>query len=251
MEPLASISIIVIVTLLLLLLARLRRTGRAVNLRPLPGFTALEGQVGRAIESGSRLHITLGRASLASLFSPSSIAALTVLDRMAKEGGANGTPPLVTVGEGTLLPAAQDSLRAAYSQIDRTSEFEPGVAQFIASDLNPFAYAGGVTAVIQQNRVSSSAMVGHFGSEVAVMATAASRQGIDQIVGTDDPVALALAWPLTDNLLIGEELLAAGAYLEGNPAQVASLQAQDILRLLVILVILGMAVYQLVTSLQP
>jgi hypothetical protein len=37
---------------------------------------------------------------------------------------------------------------------------------------------------------------------------------------------------LTNKLLIGEELLAAGAYLQGKPAQIASLQVQDMLRVL-------------------
>jgi hypothetical protein len=68
------------------------------------------------------------------------------------------------------------------------------------------------------------------------------------VIGTDNPGALAVAAAVTDHLLIGEELFAAGAYLEGKPAQVASLQLQDLLRLIIILAILGLAVSRLITS---
>ena len=60
------------------------------------------------------------------------------------------------------------------------------------------------------------------------------------------PTALAVAMTVTEDVLIGEELFATSAYLEGKPSQIASLQLQDILRWVVVLFILGTAVYQLV-----
>jgi hypothetical protein len=89
-------------------------------------------------------------------------------------------------------------------------------------------------------------MVGRFGPELAIIAEAANRQNIEQVIGTDDPTALAVAFTATDNVLIGEELYATSAYLEGNASQIASLQLQDILRWVVVLFILGTAIYQLV-----
>jgi hypothetical protein len=80
------------------------------------------------------------------------------------------------------------------------------------------------------------------------MAEAAARQGITQVIGSDDPVALALASAVTDDVLVGEELLAAGAYLEGSAPQLAALQAQDLLRLLVIFTILGLVAYHIVVG---
>lgn len=229
--------------LLLWLFTRRLRNRGSFMLRPIASYTALEGQVGRAIESGSQMHVTLGRASLIGAASPTSVAALAVVDRLAQDGSASGTPPLVTVGEGTLLAVAKGSLRHAHSQTD--SEVEPGTAQFIATDTDPFAYAGGVAAIVQQNKIISNVMVGHFGQELAIMAAAADRAGVDQVIGTDDPVALSLATAVTDNVLIGEELFAAGAYLEGKPSQIASLRVQDFLRWIINGTILALAGYQL------
>ncbi len=242
-----TVGVVVVVTGLLLFLSW-RMSRHSLTLRPLLPYSLLKDQVGKAVESGSQLHLTMGRASLTSVASPASIAALTILDAVAKDGCANGTPPLATVGEGTLLPAAQASLLRAYHEAQFTSGFEPGAAQFIAADTDPFSYAAGVTNVIHQDKVGNTVAVGRFGTELALIAAAAERQNGDQVIGTDDPVALALATAVSSNVLIGEELLAAGAYLEGKNSQLASVQLQDILRFIIALVLLGTAVYQLFTA---
>lgn len=238
---------IVAITLLLLLLTWSLQNGRTIRLRPLTGYTALAGQLGRAIESGRRLHVSLGRATLIGAANPTSIAATSVLYRLAKDGCANATPPLTTLGEGTLLPLAQANVRYACDEVGRPDGLEATAVQFIAPDSAPFVYAAGVTTVIQQDRIASNVLVGRFGPEVAIMAEAASRQEMGQVIGTDDPVALALATAVTSNVLIGEELFVAPAYLEGRPSQLASVQLQDVLRWLIILTILGLSVYQLAT----
>ncbi|MCP4416593.1 MAG: hypothetical protein GY805_08220 [Chloroflexi bacterium] len=246
MTPSIVLAILLVLVLLLFLLTRSVRAGRTAVLRPLPSLDGLEGQIGRAVESGRQLHLTLGQASLVGNANPTSISATAVLDRLAKEGSANGTPPLVTVGEGTLLPLAQGSLQHALAQVGRPKDFDLSYTQFVAHSTDPFAYSAGVAALLQQQRVISNVMVGRFGPELAIMAEAANRQNVEQVIGTDDPTALAVATAATDNVLIAEELFATAAYLEGNPSQIASLQLQDILRWIVALFILGTAVFQIV-----
>lgn len=248
MTPPVILLAIIAIVLLLLLLTRRLQNGRAISLRPLTGYTALAGQLGRAIESGRHLHVSLGRATLVGAANPTSIAAAHVLDRLAQDGCANATPPLTTVGEGTLLLLAQASVGRACDEAGRPGDFEAATVHFIATDTDPFAYAAGVTATLHQNRIASNVLIGRFGPEIAIMAEAAGRQEMEQVIGTDDPVALALATASTSNVLIGEELLVAAAYLEGRTSQLASVQLQDILRWLIILTILGLSVYQLVTS---
>jgi Domain of unknown function (DUF6754) len=246
MTPIIVLSILLVLLLFLFLLTRSVRAGRTAVLRPLSSLDGLEGQIGRAVESGRQLHLTLGQASLVGNANPTSVSATAVLDRLAKEGSANGTPPLVTVGDGTLLPLAQGSLQHALAQAGRSSDFDLSYTQFVAHNTDPFAYSAGVGALLQQQRVISNVMVGRFGPELVIMAEAANRQNIEQVIGTDDPTALAVATAVTDNVLIGEELFATAAYLEGTPSQIASLQLQDILRWIIVLFILGTAVFQLI-----
>jgi hypothetical protein len=204
--------------------------------------------MGEAIESGRQLHISLGQASLMGTASATSVAAVQVLSRLAQDGCASGAPPLATVGEGTLLPIAQNSLRQAYVEAGRPDEYKHDSAQFVAADTAPYAFAGGIASVVQQNNASGNVLVGRFGPEIAIAAEAGVRQNIDQVIGTDDPSALAVATAVTNSILIGEELFAAGAYVEGSPSQIASLQVQDILRVIVSLTILGLAIFQFITG---
>jgi hypothetical protein len=248
MNVLFALIIIVVVALLLLIFTRRQRNGRSHGIRPLPAAASLSNQVGEAIESGRQLHVSLGQASLVGPANPTSIAAIHILDYLAKDGCASGTPPLTTVGDGTLLPIAQDSLRKAHEAAGRLNEYKPSMTQFLAADSDPYAYAGGIASILQQGKTSSNLLVGRFGPELAIPAEIAARKNMEQVIGTDDPSALAVATAVTDNVLIGEELFAAGAYLESEPGQMASLQVQDILRWLIIITILTLALGQLLAG---
>lgn len=224
------------------------RQGQEVGLRPLPAYRTLRSQVGRAIESGRHVHITLGRGGLHQAAGPTSVAVLTALDHLAIDSCASGIPPLVTMGEATLLPAAQDSLRRGFAQAGRLSAYAPTQTYFIAPETAPLAYAAGVSNELHAGNIGSNLMLGRFGPEVAIMGEAAARANAPQVIGSDDPTALALASVLTKDVLIGEELLAAGAYLQGKPWQLASLQVQDVIRWVVMGLILVAAIMATVAT---
>jgi hypothetical protein len=244
--------LVVVITLftaaLILLLLRRLRAGRTFGLRPLPAYEALGRQMGLAVESGRRLHVTMGRAPLHSEAGPTSVAALQVLEHLAEAGSSSGIPPRATVGEGTLLPVAQDTLRRAYEAAGRGDVFHLREVEFLADQAFPITYAAGVTTIIHRDDVANNVAVGRFGSEMGILAEAARRSRMMQVLGSDDPTAVALATAFSNNVLWGEELFAAGAYLDGDPAQVASLRAQDVLRWLVSLALLLVALWQLVVG---
>ncbi len=248
MEPFITLGIIIAVAVLIFLFARRQQAGKEPALRPISANKALKGQVGRAVESASRLHITLGRGNLISPSSPVSLATMGILDRLAEDGCANDTPPITTVGDGTLLPLAENHLRVASELAGNDKRLPTGTAQFVASQNDAFAYAGGITNVIQQEKILGNIMIGHFSQEIGIVTEVAGRNQINQVIGSDDPTALAIATTATDDLMIGEELLASSAYIEGKSYQIASLQVQDILRVIVGLAILGTAVYKLVVG---
>lgn len=215
-----------------------------IVLRPLTGFERLEGQVGQAIESGRRLHISLGRATLVGAAATTSIAVTKFLTYLSKDSCANNTPPLVTVGDGTLLPLAEHQIREAYEAAGRSYQYRPETAQFVAQDRDAFAYAGGVSSELQQNPVLSNVLAGHFGPELALMAESANRQQVQQVIASDDPSALAIGMAATDHLIVGEEMFAAGAYLEKHPGQLAALQVQDIARWVIAVFLVAYALFE-------
>lgn len=228
-----ALLIAIIIGAVLFLFTRRIQDGHQVGLRPLSGFESLTSQIGRAVESGRRVHFSLGRAALNRSTSPTSLAALSALDYLAEDGCASDVPPIVTVGDATLLPAAQDQLRGAYTEAGRSKDFSNTMVEFVAADTSPMTYAAGVSYTVQHSNIGSNLLMGHLGPEIGIILEAAGRENMDQIVGSDDPTALAVGAAMSDDLLIGEELFAAGAYMKGEPAQLASLQIQDILRLII------------------
>jgi hypothetical protein len=122
------------------------------------------------------------------------------------------------------------------------------MAQYIAAENQPMTYAAGTSDIVNQGNLVSNLMIGRFGAEIAIVTESATRGGMEQVVGSDDPTAMALAVVATDKVLLGEEVFVSGAYLHGEPAQLASIQLQDILRVLAIVGILLATLFYLVVG---
>jgi hypothetical protein len=174
---------------------------------------------------------------------------MDMMGELAEEGCANDAPPLITTGDATLMLGAQETLRHSFEAANRPEAYRSRMVHFVAPDTSPYAYAGGVSGMMHQDKVTGNVMVGQFGPELMLMAEAAQRQNVTQVIGTDDPTAMALATAVTENTLIGEELFVAAAYMRNTSEQVAGLRIQDIVRFLIMVTILVWAIIQFVTSL--
>jgi len=90
--------------------------------------------------------------------------------------------------------------------------------------------------------------MGNFGVEAALLADAAERANIFTLAASDNLATQAVLYASTQEPLIGEELYAAGAYMDAGPVHAASLTVQDILRWLIIIAILVGALVQLLRA---
>lgn len=239
------ISITAIITILFTLLTR-RARRQATQVKPHSAFKSLQKQVGRAVESGGRLHIGLGRASLNEAAVPTSVAGQSGMSHLVTACAEGHIFPAVTVGDATLLPIAEEALQSGFGAAKR--ELTPQqTAQFIANHSSPYAYAAGSAYTIQQDDIQSNILLGHFGPEIALMMEAGQRNRSEQIVGSDNPNALAIAAAYTDQIIIGEEFLATDAHLHRKPVHIASLYVQNILRAGIIFLIIITAILQLLS----
>lgn len=239
------LAIILLATTLMLLAVRQLRSGQAFALRDLTAYATFRRQIGLAVESGRRPHLALGRGGLQTIHGPTSVAALEMLQHVGEVNGRSGVAARASVGDATLLPVAQDQLRTAYRRADRRLTVGLEDVQFVADTAFPFVYAAGVTEAMEREEIGNSVIAGHIGTEIALIAEAAQRNDLGRVLGTDDPVAMSLATASSPDVLWGEELFAAGAYLQAEPIQVASLRAQDMMRWLVAALILGLALLRL------
>ena len=212
-------------------------------MRPLPAFQDLQDEIKRAAENGKTFHIALGSGGLSGEDTVTSLAVLQVVEALADAAIAYHIPPVVTVGDPTLLPLAQDILRRAYEQRSLAELYRPSMVRFVAP--TPMAYAAGAASTVAAEDVMTNVMIGHFGPEVSLIADAGGRLGLSQLAAAASPDSIGALYPTTNRLAMGEELYAAGAQMTAKRRYLVSLTAQDILRLLLAATILVTAVLAL------
>lgn len=246
MDSYAILLFILSGTVLVVLLLLRGKKGSLPATRPLPAFQRLSDESGYAAESGGAVHIALGSGGLGGEDAVTSLAGLQVVDALARAGVAYSAPPIITVGDPTLLPLAQDVLRRAYERSGRLELYDPGQVRFVAP--SPVAYAAGAAQTIATEHVTASTAGGAFGAEIALITEAADRHDLSQTAAAADPRALGALYPATDQLAVGEELYASGAQLTGERRYLVGLLAQDILRVILALAILVTAGIALLTG---
>lgn len=225
----------VLVTLLILR----GRKGALPPVRPLPAFQDLPGEIGYAAEGGGTIHIALGNGGLTGEDAITSLAALQALDALADTAVLYNAPPVITVGDATLFPLAQDVMRRAYERHGLLERYDPGQVHFVAP--SPVAYAAGAAGVAAAKGVTTNVMMGAFGSEVSLIADAGARRDLPQLAAVAAPEAIGALYPASEHLAAGEELYTAGAQLSRERRYLAGLVTQDLIRVILALAILGAA----------
>ncbi len=210
------------------------RSGK--EFRPIPAFTRLKKVIGMSVEAGSKLHLSIGRGRLIGSESTPALVGLAIQERMARASSFSDSPPVTTTGNATLAILAKDNLTGTLKNIGVVEPVEPSANQL--AGLTPYSYVSGVLPVIQDGNVSANVLIGNFGTEVAYLTDAGERINTLTLAGTDNLTGQAVIFATAHEPLIGEELYAGGAYLNAGTAHTASLQAQDVLRWLIVAVIL-------------
>lgn len=233
---LTLVFLLAFVGLLLFFTGRIR-VGHGPSLRRIHAFEALKGFTGRAVEAGRALHLSLGIGSVADETTADSLAGLSMLNYLAKQSTVTGVHPTISMADPTVMLFAQNALRAAHGDDIQGAEAAYRNIRWIAPQ--PAAYAAGVMSLLSLDDVEANVMVGTFGDEYLLMGETAARQKISHIGGTSDPNTLPFIYASAQKTLLGEEIYAAGAYLQKLPAHIGSLLAQDTMRWIIALVILG------------
>jgi hypothetical protein len=232
--------------LVLIALTILHRRREVPQARDIPALKDLQEQLGRAAESGRPLHIALGNGALGSEDTVSSLAGLQVLKGLIDAAISYDVAPVVTVGDPTLLPLAQDVLRRAYERSQIPEFYDASQVRFVAP--SSLAYSAGAIPVGAPERVTADVVVGTFGAEASLTADTSDWGDRPTTAAVDATQAIGALYPATDRLAVGEELYAAGTQLTKKKKYVTSLITEDILRFVLALVILGAAALALMGS---
>jgi len=233
-QALMFVLLLIVLPLLALFTAQVR-AGKRIPLRPIRAFEHLRTLVGQSAETGRPVHMSLGVGGIVDASTAESLAGLALMEHVAQQSTACGAPLVVTVSDPTLLPLAQDITWRTWEGHPYQYQVREPEARMVAPD--PTAYAAGVMDILLGERVAANIMVGRFGPEYLLMGETGVKSRVPQIVGAADPQVLPFVYATADEPLIGEEMFAAGAYLQSRAAHIASLRAQDWLRVFLMMTI--------------
>lgn len=238
LEPLIGIGIVIAASILVILFStRKARTKRPAVFRKIAAMEGVRHQVGRAVEAGTRVHVSLGNANLIDPANTSALVGLSTLHRIAQLTSNSDLPPVCTSGNGGLQVLSQDVLRNNISEAGTLPGFDPHSAQL--AGVTPFSYALGTLDAISDSGISANVFIGHIGAEAGYLCEQAEANNIHTLGASDSLIAQSIFFALTPNALLGEELYAVPAYLGYQSAHQASLRVQDIMRLLVSVLLVG------------
>ncbi|NPA26993.1 MAG: hypothetical protein GXO36_05280 [Chloroflexi bacterium] len=211
-------------------------------LRPLMAFRRLHQGLALAMEEGRRLQYTIGRGPLTGASSTgSSLVALAALDPIVRTALRGDKPPAVTAGEPTVYVLADNTTRVACRENRAEERCQPQPVRLVGMEES--TYAAGAVVMAHGGQSALTLGLGHMGGEIVLAVDASERF----VGGTDHLTGQAVLFATSDETLIGEEALAAGAYMRAHPMHAASLWVQDLLRwLLVFLLLAGGLVYSLI-----
>ncbi len=201
-----------------------RRTRRLAQAAP-PGIKRLPGWVGQAIEAGRPLHLSFGSADIAAADAAVAAAEAELFYHIIQAAGSGDAAPVISASAAATVPLCQDTIRRAWDGDDRRAR-----AQWLPQGPRSLAFAAGLTADMRDERPAAHILAGSFGPELALILDSAEREGQGSFAVSDQLEGQAIAYAMADEVLIGEQLYSAAAYLSHESTARADASVQDIWR---------------------
>lgn len=225
----ALVVFLVFAALLITYLQRARR-GEELYIRRIAGLEAVDEAVGRSTEMGRPILFVLG---LEPIYNIATIAGLAILKRVAMKAAEYEAPLIVPNFDPVVYVAAQEVVKEGYLEAGRPDLYDEGSVFYLTSD--QFGYAAGVDGIMLREQPGAIFFQGYFYAESLILAETGHSIGAIQISGTTAVTQLPFFIAATDYTLIGEEMYAASAYLSRDPVHLSTIKAEDILKVLLIL----------------
>ncbi len=219
-------------TLLMIFLKKAKR-GEELTIRPIAGLQAVDDAVGRSTEMGRPLLFVLGLGTISDL---ATLAGLAILKRVAMKAAEYETDIIVPCFDPVVMAAAQETVKQGYLEAGRPDLFNEKSVYFLTQD--QFGYAAGVDGIIMRQKPGAIFLQGAFFAESLIIAETGHSVGAIQIAGTSSVTQLPFLIAATDYTLIGEEMYAASAYLSRDPNSLATIKAEDWMKVIFIVLIL-------------
>jgi hypothetical protein len=236
--------VIILLTFALTLIVRRRKR---TPQRPLPALDILPRMTGRSIEAGQPLQVSIGSAAPGNDSTLLALLGSEFIYYLTREVAIGDASPVFTVADTAALPLALATLRRAYTDEQRAG-YQAINARWYPSQSRTLAFAAALMTMQHDDKVAGNVLTGRFDATIALVLDASHRRNRLSVAVSDDLSGQAVAYALADGALIGEEIFAAPAYMDDDPALTNRNTVIDILRLLLIVAIVGLVVLDILAN---
>jgi len=199
------------------------------TVRRIAGLEAVEEAIGRATEMARPLLYTPGWGG--DIQRPTTIASMNILSQVAAKTAQYDCRLVYPTHDPVIMAVAQEVVKSSYLHAGYPDRYRPDDIAYVTS--SQFGYAAAVDGMITRLKPASIFLLGTFEAESLILAETGNSVGAIQIAGTDSTIQLAFFIVACDYTLIGEELFAASGYLSGDRSILASVRAQDIMKVII------------------
>ncbi len=233
---------LIMIAVSLLTIGIVRR--RPYIIRTILAFEYMKSFVGLSVESNQPLHLSIGSVGLGGESTLLAIASAELAYHMTRRTAIGDVSPILSLSETSALPLGMDTLRRAYVARGLDERYRASAVHWYPTGTRSLAFAAALTAIMSDENVSSNTLVGSFGPELALVMDASMRRNLPIVAASDQLEGQAVAYVMSDELLIGEEIFQSRSYLDGTSMSEAV--TMDLLRWLVVLVMIVAFVLNLV-----
>ncbi len=221
-----------------------RASRKNFRMRKIPGLQAVEDAIGRSTEMARPLLYTPGWGG--DIQRPTTIASMNILSQVAEKTAQYDCRLIYPTHDPIIMTVAQEVIRESYARAGHADRYRQDDVSYVSS--SQFGYAAAVDGMISRLKPASVFLLGTFEAESLILAETGNSIGAIQIAGTDSTIQLSFFIVACDYTLIGEELFAASGYLSGDPSILASVRAQDIMKILLIVLLICGSLWSSITT---
>jgi len=219
-----------------------RASRRKFRMREIPGLQAVEDAIGRSTEMARPLLYTPGWGG--DIQRPTTIASMNILAQVAEKTAQYDCRLIYPTHDPIIMTVAQEVIREGYVRAGHADRYRQDDVSYVSS--SQFGYAAAVDGMISRLKPASIFLLGTFEAESLILAETGNSIGAIQVAGTDSTIQLSFFIVACDYTLIGEELFAASGYLSGDQSILASVRAQDIMKVILIALLLVASIWSTV-----
>lgn len=212
-----------------------RRHPEGLYIRRIPGLNAIDEAVGRATELGAPVLFHPGISDFTNI---QTLAALGIMEHVARACAKFGTPVIVTTGAPVMVPICENVLKGVFEAEGKPEMMDRCSVRFISTS-NDLTALGTTEAVVDE-KVASVFLFGSYDYTSLIYSEGGQMAGCMQIAGTADYYQIPFFIASCDYVVIVEELFACSSYLSRDPVMLGSVVGQDYGKLVLLsLIVIG------------